>query len=143
MKPSTMKAFAEMMKQSNRPPAEGVNLSDHADKTFSEFKRGLEKFMFEGDIDPQMLALVGAGFELTLDGARTTFIKRGMLEMMISIADYCFKDEKREFVLEKVAKKKEDWRKKIAELDERTAKLANLMPDDILNAKPLEKQPHE
>ena len=41
-----------------------------------------------------------------------------------------------------VDKKIADWRKQIDELDSRSKELETLMPDDILNAKPLEGVPN-
>lgn len=134
MKNSTLQALTEMMEKANRPKRDDETIEAHANATFEEFQKGINHFMAEGDISTDVIAMIGAGIEMSVFGARTTEIKIGMFQLLIDMSFYAFKNEKRKFVLNKVQEKREEWKKQIDELNERTAKLATLSPDDILNA---------
>ena len=88
MQMKDLEVFMEILRRSNRPPENGMSKDDWGLITLKEFTSEIKAIAPR--IDPRLLSGIGLAIEVQLDGTRTSAIKKGMLELMIWLADYCF-----------------------------------------------------
>lgn len=137
MKMTDFTSFMRILKRSNRPPEDGKTKEEWGLITFEEFDKDLRALVSEGKMDAGLLSMIGHALQLQYTDARSTEIKRGMLNLMVFLADWCFYkngDSYEQVQLTRVDAQIARWKKEVDELDARTKRLETLSPDDILNA---------
>jgi len=139
MRTATAKRLQKILADAAKKPEKGEKIEAYALKSFKKFEKDLLNLIKAGDVLPELISMVGVSIEAQYKSSRNTTIRIGMLNLMIELGEYCYKDDTDKEILARVKEQIDKWRDEKKQAEGNLKKLETLTPDDILNAPPIKK----